>query len=222
MNFRVDPNTPEIHLHVEAGDFLARGEAPDQELRFNVLEVEDHGTWAQVARETSGAFAAWSTATEPTPGPLAAGADELSKTAQLRRYPARPVRTVGPSARGASLMLMAATMGGAGTAAEEIMLRQLLNVAKAVHDMHKASNDLRRARQISDVVKHQLVQVVAALPAIPVTTTVLDREAPEAVRASTAGQDSARPAGPVLPPTYEQAKNHATTRSGTARPDIER
>lgn len=189
---------------------------------LRAVPVEDHGTWAQVARETSGAFAAWSTATEPTPGPLAAAADELSKTAQLRRYPARPVRTAGPSARGASLMLMAATMGGTGTAAEAIMLRQLLNIAKAVHDMHKASNDLRRARQISHVVKHQLAQVAAALPAIPATTTAVDSEAAEAVRASTAGQDPARPAGPVLPPTYEQAKNHATTRSGTTRPDIER
>lgn len=45
-------------------------------------------------------------------------------------------------------------MGGTGTAAQAIMLRQLLNVARAVHDMHKASNDLRRARKISDLVKH--------------------------------------------------------------------
>ncbi|WP_238703501.1 hypothetical protein [Arthrobacter sp. TS-15] len=70
-----------------------------------------------VARETSGAFAAWSTATESTPGPLAAAADDLSKTAQLRRYPVRPIRSVGPSARGASLVLMTAAMGGTGTAA---------------------------------------------------------------------------------------------------------
>ncbi|WP_344298144.1 hypothetical protein [Sinomonas flava] len=65
--------------------------------------------------------------------------EELSKTAQLRRYPVRPLRTVGPSARGASLVLMAAAMGGTGTMAEAIMLRQLLNVAKAVHEMHKAT-----------------------------------------------------------------------------------
>lgn len=119
-------------------------------------------------------------------------------------------------------MLMATTMAGKGTAAEAIMLRQLLNVATAVHDMHKASNDLRRARQISDVVKHQLAQVAAALPAVPATTAVVDREAVEAVRARAAGQGPAQPAGPVLPPTYEQAKNHATTRSGTTRPDIEK
>jgi hypothetical protein len=185
------------------------------------VPLDDHGTWAQVAREIAGAFAAWSTATEQSPGPLAAAADELSKTAQLRRYPVRPVRAVGPSARGASLVLAAAAMGGTGTMAEAIMLRQLLNVAKAVHDMHKASEDLRRARQISDVVRHQLSQVAAALPSVP-TAAVVDREAAEAVRASTAGHAPGRAGESVLPPKYEQARSHANSRAGTARPDIER
>src|SRR5207244_9138287 len=105
-----------------------------------------------------------------------------------------------------------ATMGGTGTAAQAIMLRQLLNVAKAVHDMHKASNDLRRARQISDLVKNQLSQVAAALPSVPASVPAVDNEAAEAVRTSTAGQPPARSAGSVLPPKYEQARTHATTR----------
>ncbi|WP_253190745.1 relaxase/mobilization nuclease domain-containing protein [Arthrobacter sp. SRS-W-1-2016] len=187
---------------------------------LRAVPMDDYATWAHVARETSGAFAAWSTATESTPGPLAAAADELSKTAQLRRYPAPRVRSVGPSARGASLVLIAATMGGTGTAAQAIMLRQLLNVAKAVHDMHKASNDLRRARQISDLVKNQLSQVAAALPSVPVSVPAVDDEAAEAVRTSAAGQTPGR-SGSVLPPKYEQARTHATTRGGTTRPDIE-
>lgn len=208
---------PDPQLWEQYSDEVAR-------LRENLRSVplDDHATWAHVARETSGAFAAWSTATEPTPGPLAAAADELAKTAQLRRYPVRPIRSVGPSARGASLMLMAATMGGAGTAAQAIMLRQLLNVAKAVHDMHKASNDLRRARQISHMVRHQLSQVAAALPSTPASAPAVDSEAAEAVRTSTAGQTQGRPAGSVLPPKYEQARTHTTTRGGSTRPDLER
>jgi hypothetical protein len=102
------------------------------------------------------------------------------------------------------------------------MLRQLLNVAKAVHDMHKASNDLRRARQISSLVKDQLSQVAAALPSVPASVSAADNEAAEAVRTSTAGQTPGRSAGSVLPPKYEQARTHAATRSGTSRPDIER
>lgn len=186
------------------------------------VPLDDHATWAHVARETSGAFAAWSTATESTPGPLAAAADELSKTAQLRRYPVRPIKSVGPSARGASMILMAATMGGQGTAAQAIMLRQLLNVSKAVHDMHKASNDLRRARQISELVKTQLSQVAATLPSIPVPSPAIDNEAAAAVRMSAAGEAPARVAGSVVPPKYEQARTPVTTRGGTPRSDIER
>ncbi|WP_139006916.1 relaxase/mobilization nuclease domain-containing protein [Arthrobacter crystallopoietes] len=186
------------------------------------VPLDDHDTWAHVARETSGAFAAWSTSTEATPGPLAAAADELSKTAQLRRYPVRPIKSVGPSARGASMVLMAASTGGTGTVAEAIMLRQLLNVSKAVHDMHKASNDLRRARQISELVRTQLSQVAAALPSVPGPAPVLDSEAAEAVRMSAAGQAPVRAAGSVVPPKYEPARTHAPTRGGTIRPDIER
>ena len=212
-----EAHEPDPQLWQQYSDDIAR-------LRETLRSVplDDHATWAHVARETSGAFAAWSTATEPTPGPLAAAADELCKTAQLRRYPVRPIRSAGPSARGASLLLMAASMGGTGTDAQAIMLRQLLNVAKAVHDMHKASHDLRRARQISHMVKHQLSQVAAALPSVPTPAATTDAEAAAAVRASTAGQVTGRSAGSVLPPTSVQARTHAATRSGTTGPDIER
>lgn len=189
---------------------------------LRTVPIDDHATWAHVARESSGAFAAWSTATEATPGPLAAAADELSKTAQLRRYPVRPIKTVGPSARGASMILMTATMGGKGTAAQAIMLRQLLNISKAVHDMHKASNDLRRARQISELVYTQLSQVAAGLPTTAGPVPAVDSEAAAAVRMSAAGQGPARAAGSVVPPKYEQARTTVTTRGGAPRPDIER
>ncbi|MCB5291508.1 relaxase/mobilization nuclease domain-containing protein [Arthrobacter sp. SO3] len=217
VNVGKEANEPDPQMWERYSDEIAQ-------LRENLRNVplDDHDTWAQVARQTSGAFAAWSTATESTPGPLAAAADELSKTAQLRRYPVRPIKSVGPSARGASMVLMAATMGGTGTAAQAIMLRQLLNVAKAVHDMHMASNDLRRAGQISDLVRKQLSQVAASLSSVPGPVQMVDAEAAEAVRRSAAGQAPERAAGSVVPPTYEQARTHATTLGGTVRPDIGR
>lgn len=186
------------------------------------VPLDDHATWAHVARETAGAFAAWSQATEATPGPLAAAADELSKTAQLRRYPVKPIRTVGPSVRGASLILMAATMSGSKTGAQALMLRQLLNVAKAIHDMHQASNDLRRARQISTMVRTQLSVVAASLPRIPTATAVNDPAAAEAIRLAREGQAPVRAPGSVLPPKYEQPHSATISRSGPPRPEIER
>lgn len=47
------------------------------------------------------------------------------------------------------------------------MLRQLLNVSKAIHDMYQANNDLRRSRQINAMVRTQLVMVANALPPLP-------------------------------------------------------
>lgn len=43
------------------------------------------GQWAHVARQASGVFAAWSTATEPVPGRLAAASDDLARLASTHR-----------------------------------------------------------------------------------------------------------------------------------------
>lgn len=200
------------------------------------VPLDDHATWAHVARETAGAFAAWSTATEAVPGPLAAAATELSKTAQLRRYPVKPVRTVRVSARGASLLLMTATTGS-GIAVQAIMLRQLLNVSKAIHDMHQANNDLRRARQINAMVRTQLVTVANALPPVPaeqpantvkqeagnnIPAPAVDAELAETVRRAREGLAPMSKPGSVLPPKYERPRTPTTTRTGNDRPDIER
>lgn len=112
---------------------------------------DDHAAWAQAACETSAAFGAWSKRIEPTPGPLADAARELAKSAQLRRYPARPVLSL-PSARGATMILLAAT-SKSDRAAYALMFRQLAQTARAIHDMHKATDDLRRVRGLSTAVR---------------------------------------------------------------------
>jgi len=65
----------------------------------------DRATWARVARETSGAFAAWSQRVEPTPGPLGDASSTLARTAQIRARDVKP-RTAGvPSIAGAAKLL---------------------------------------------------------------------------------------------------------------------
>ncbi|MBT1003911.1 relaxase/mobilization nuclease domain-containing protein [Paenarthrobacter sp. DKR-5] len=110
----------------------------------------DHAAWAQAARETAAVFGAWSKRIEPTPGPLADAARELSKSAQLRRYPYRPAVAL-PSARGAAMVLLAGTCRSE-RAAYALMFRQLALTARAIHDMHNATNDLRRVRGLSAAV----------------------------------------------------------------------
>jgi hypothetical protein len=111
---------------------------------------DDHVAWAQAAREASAAFGAWSKRLEPTPGPLADAARELAKSAQLRRYQERPEAAL-PSARGATMILLAAT-SKSDRAAYALMFRQLAQTARAIHDMHNATDDLRRVRGLAAAV----------------------------------------------------------------------
>lgn len=61
--------------------------------KLRAVPMDDRETWQRVARETAGAFAAWSNAVEAEPGDLAAAADALSKSAQTYRRPVRPQRS---------------------------------------------------------------------------------------------------------------------------------
>jgi hypothetical protein len=144
---------------------------------------DDHAAWAQAAREASAAFGAWSKRIEPTPGPLADAARELAKSAQLRRYPARPAVSL-PSARGATMILLAAT-SKSDRAAYALMFRQLAQTARAIHDMHKATDDLRRVRGLSTAVRaaSKVVEASATaqtLTAQPMSMETLRQQHPEA------------------------------------------
>ncbi|RJK92503.1 relaxase [Vallicoccus soli] len=203
------------------------------ELRQRLADVPAHDrvTWAHVARETSGAFAAWSTAVEATPGPLAATADALAKSAQLPAHQVRQGPQLGtaplPSAKGAALLFASAARGGRGTVAQAVMLRQLAHTAIAVRQAHTAMQEATRAQELVSVLSHQLVQVRDALPPVPTHQPSgravdqpaaaaarrdgeglrlgVDEEAAEALRVARAGQV---PMGSRVPlePTDESGK----------------
>lgn len=108
----------------------------------------DRETWARVARHTAGAFAAWSTVVEAEPGDLAAASDALAKSAQTYARPVQPQKA-GLVVAGTAMLLASAARGGQGTAAQAIMLRQLVRLAEAVHDAARASGEARRASEIA-------------------------------------------------------------------------
>lgn len=116
--------------------------------RIKSVPIDDSAMWAQVARETSGAFAAWSLRTEAVPGPLAETAKALGRTAQLRRFPAKTEHAPLPSAKGAGMLLMQAAVGPSTTAGEALLLAQLRNTMRAIHEMHKASGRLVDAERV--------------------------------------------------------------------------
>lgn len=131
--------------------------------QLRTIPRDDHATWAKAAREVSGAFAAWSYRLEATPGPLAATAAELSRTAQLRapRQHGRPAAL--PSIAGTAMLFMAAS-SKSKTAAQTALMVQLINTAFAVYEMHQQSGRTREAQRIRSVVENQLAPFTATMP----------------------------------------------------------
>jgi hypothetical protein len=131
------------------------------------VPVTDRATWAHVARETAGAFAAWSQRVEATPGPLAQTSRELARSAHLRAYQSGPKPVQLGSTANAAMILMQAASGGRGTMAEAIMLRQLGRVSVAILDAHAAAGDARRAEQLTAMMYEKFAQVQQRMPEIP-------------------------------------------------------
>jgi len=168
--------------------------------RLRSVPADDLATWAHVAHETAGAFAAWSHAVESEPGPLAATARALARSAQLPAWRASGKRVAVPSARGAALLLASAARGGSGPVAQAVLLRQLANLAKALHDMHRAAGDAQRAAEIEQAVRGQLVLVSDRLSdaQLPADRTG-DRQAQEAAQVAGQGQLAPRAGGSPVP-----------------------
>jgi len=188
--------------------------------QLRTVPCEDRDLWAHVARETAGAFAAWSHSVEgATPGPLAETAKILARSAQLRAHQVRPQRAALPSARGAALLCASVAAGGSGTIAQAVLLRQLANTIKALHDAHQAAGDLRRANEIRDVVLNRLSAVHDALPPEPAGVAAGDPAATEAARIAAQGQLPVRAPGSPVPGSLDVPPTRPVERPGVQRPD---
>lgn len=162
--------------------------------QLRVVPIEDRATWARVAHDTAGVFAAWSQRVEATPGPLALVSAELARTGQLRAHQVRPRPTQMVSVGSTALLVAAATMKADSVMAQAIMLRELAKLAQALYEMILARGDARRAEQMSQLVQRQLALVASRMPA-PVDPTL--QSAAPALRELSRFQDgTARPSAP--------------------------
>ncbi|MFC5931764.1 relaxase [Cryobacterium melibiosiphilum] len=196
------------------------------QLRKHLRDVPltDRATWAHVARETAGAFAAWSQRVEATPGPLAQTSRELARSAHLRAYQSRPKPAQLGSASNAAMILMQAASGGQGTMAEAIMLRQLGRVLVAILDMHSAVGDARRAEQVTMMLRNQFAAVTDRLPAVPSKSAQPDSRTPadvhDVMRRATDGLAAPGTGSPVpnkLQPTKRKTPATPRERDGLGR-----
>lgn len=175
-------------------------------------------------------MAAWSNATEETPGDLAAAADALSRSAQTYRRTVHPKQAGTVAISGAAMLLVSAARGGQGTVAQAVMIRQLLRLTQAVYDASVAAQQARQARLLAEDTRARLVRLRDALPTpapqrtgasgstIPTATATLDPEAQTILDRLTAGQvhDATKAASP-LPNTIEPTKPRQATQPGAER-----
>ncbi|MFJ4210674.1 relaxase/mobilization nuclease domain-containing protein [Paenarthrobacter sp. NPDC089675] len=200
--------TPSPQVWVE---YTRNAAALAEQLRS--IPLEDHATWAKAAREVSGAFAAWSHRLEPTPGPLAATAAELSRTAQLRAPQAHSRPVTLPSIAGTAMLFLAASSQNK-TAAQAALMVQLANLAAAIYDMHLQSGRTREAERIRAVVATQLKPFAATMPrpvGVGAEGQPVEREAaPNPVELGLRGMAPIRP-GSVVPGTGTPAKTPTRT-----------
>ena len=201
--------------------------------QLRAVPVDDVHTWARVARETSGALAAWSVRAEPTPGPLAAAAAQLAQSAQTRTKKPAPAGG-GVSLAGTAMLLAAAAQTKDPGMAQALILRQMLNLMKAIADAHMAAGDARRYQGIERAVREQLVQVARDLPnpdQVPVAVAAggpafeaePGTKAEEAVRiARRAQQEPPRASAPPIPNPLQPRPAASSTPTPSRGPEIER
>jgi hypothetical protein len=125
----------------------------------------DVATWAATAGQAAGVFAAWSAAVEgERPGPLARAADVLARDAQIRPGPAAgAVRAPVPRWAVAAAQV---ARGGRGMPAQALLLVQLGNLAKALHDRAIAVGAVVQAGELERVARTELAAVRRAVPSL--------------------------------------------------------
>ncbi|MDF1480335.1 relaxase/mobilization nuclease domain-containing protein [Leifsonia sp. H3M29-4] len=165
------------------------------------VPMDDTATWAVVARESAGVFAAWSQRVEVDgPGPLARVSDELARSAQIRAHQVRPRPTRLVNAGSTALLIAASALRPDSVTAQLMLIRELARVAQAMHDVIAARGDARRAAQMATVIRTQLAAVTATMPAPAAPPTTAAGLAVDEVRRFESG--SARPhAAPPSTPT---------------------
>lgn len=216
------PVAPGRETHVVDAVALDQVASELKELRDKLRNVPigDQEMWAKVARQTSGALAAWSVRTESEAGPLANAADALARSAQTVRAPRR-VEPLLPSAAGAAYVLLAASRA-TGATRYLVLLTQLANLAKAVHDMHQSEAAIRRANAIQAAAQRDLGRVATVLEQYQKNGEALPDAAPWLRDLATAPTRPATPVPDVLAPHREPARAGRPSTTTTRSTDVER
>lgn len=173
--------------------------------KLAALPVDDHEGWRQASADLAGAFAAWSRATEKDPGPLAAVAKELGRSAQLSRSQYRPRgHDHSLSVRTSVMLTHLATKDD--PRAVLAVFERMKELAAVIRD-HQAKNaDLLRVRGLNTMARERLIGL----------NQVLHAQAGLSTGEALSGPSS-RPAQRVMPAKLMQEQTVARTRATTQK-----
>lgn len=199
--------------------------------QLRAAPLDDRDLWVQTARQASGTLAAWSTALEETPGPLAEASKMLGRSAQTYR---REDRSPFPRQQQFSLaasMMSAAALSRGGTAAYAALIMNMtaLTVAmgqafRATAERRDADRELATARAQLELV-HSRLAVTTAPPAAPATAAPepaapLDPELQkmlDRIRGGRAGSGTVQPPIPTALPERPGTRTGPQTDRGIGR-----
>jgi hypothetical protein len=149
--------------------------------RLAAIDVDDWETWAGVAREAAGVYAALSARLEgERPGPLARAAEALSRSAQSRNGQPRACRSGNAASAFRGVQMVAIQAGPVGRTAEgeALLIRAMFRVVRLVHDSHVARGEATQAARLADLARSELATLHQTLLARPVTPGRLTPERP--------------------------------------------
>jgi hypothetical protein len=126
--------------------------------RLAMVSVSDLAAWRGAARETAGVFAALSRRIEGDgPGPLAATADALARSAQGQRGEPRASRTPGRGWRGVAAVVAQSELSNESPVAWVMLLGQLGRTLRAISAAHVARGDTEMAIALVEHLEGELV-----------------------------------------------------------------
>lgn len=133
--------------------------------RLAEVDVDDWETWAGVAREAAGIYAALSARMEGRyPGPLARAAEALSRSAQSRHGQPRARRSgvVNPL-RGVQMIAIQARPMGRSREGEAMLIRSMFRIAGILHDVHAARGEATQSARLAALAQGELTALHRSL-----------------------------------------------------------
>ncbi len=128
--------------------------------RLQAVSVSDLAAWRGAARETAGVFAAWSRRVEgDSPGPLAACADALARSAQIRPGEPAPNRDALANFRGIAAIVAQSQLSNGSPKVWAMLVDQLSRTLRVIADAHAVRGETTIAKALVDRLSSELTEL---------------------------------------------------------------